>query len=170
MVLPAVRVKELRRTYGFEEVAIVPGDVTTNPELSVTQLAIGPYRFSIPIVASAMDAIVNPAFAGLMAKAGGLGVMNLEGLYCRYDDPSDALNAISSAPREEATDVMQRVYTAEFREDLVGRRVREIKDTGAIAAVSITPARTKRLAPIAVEAGADIIVVQSTVTTARHIS
>ena len=170
MVLPAVRVKELRRTYGFEEVAIVPGDVTTNPELSVTQLGIGPYRFSIPIVASAMDAIVNPAFAGLMAKAGGLGVMNLEGLYCRYDDPSDALNAISSAPKEEATDVMQRVYTAGFREDLVGQRVREIKDTGAVAAVSITPARTKRLAPLAVEAGADIIVVQSTVTTARHIS
>lgn len=170
MVLPAVRVKELRRTYGFEEVAIVPGDVTTNPELSVTQLAIGPYRFSIPIIASAMDAIVNPAFAGLMAKAGGFGVMNLEGLYCRYDDPSDALNAISSAPKEEATDVMQRVYTAEFREDLVGRRVREIKDAGAVAAVSVTPARTKRLAPLAVEAGADIIVVQSTVTTARHIS
>ncbi len=170
MVLPAVRVKELRRTYGFEEVAIVPGDVTTNPELSVTQLPIGPYNFSIPIIASAMDAIVNPAFAGLMAKAGGLGVMNLEGLYCRYDDPSDALNAISSAPKEEATDVMQRVYTAEFREDLVGQRVREIKETGAVAAVSITPARTKRLAPLAVEAGADIIVVQSTVTTARHIS
>ena len=170
MVLPAVRIRELRRTYGFEEVAIVPGDVTTNPELSVTQLAIGPYRFSIPIIASAMDAIVNPAFAGLMAKAGGLGVMNLEGLYCRYDDPSDALSAISSAPKEEATDVMQRVYTAGFREDLVGRRVREIKDAGAVAAVSVTPARTKRLAPLAVEAGADIIVVQSTVTTARHIS
>ncbi|MXY60013.1 MAG: GuaB3 family IMP dehydrogenase-related protein, partial [Chloroflexi bacterium] len=97
MVLPAVRIKELRRTYGFEEVAIVPGDVTTNPELSVTQLAIGPYRFSIPIIASAMDAIVNPAFAGLMAKAGGFGVMNLEGLYCRYDDPTEALHAISSA-------------------------------------------------------------------------
>ncbi|MXW29817.1 MAG: GuaB3 family IMP dehydrogenase-related protein, partial [Chloroflexi bacterium] len=88
MVLPAVRIKELRRTYGFEEVAIVPGDVTTNPELSVTQLAIGPYRFSIPIIASAMDAIVNPSFAGLMAKAGGFGVMNLEGLYCRYDAPT----------------------------------------------------------------------------------
>ena len=88
MVLPGVRVKELRRTYGFEEVAIVPGDVTTNPELSVTQLVIGPYQFSIPIIASAMDAIVNPAFAGLMANAGGLGVMNLEGLYCRYEDPA----------------------------------------------------------------------------------
>ena len=170
MVLPGVRVKELRRTYGFEEVAIVPGDVTTNPELSVTQLVIGPYQFSIPIIASAMDAIVNPAFAGLMANAGGLGVMNLEGLYCRYEDPADALQQIASAPKESVTDVLQRVYTVEFNEDLVARRVQEIKAAGAVVAVSTTPQRAKRLAPLAIEAGADIIVVQSTVTTARHIS
>ena len=170
MVLPGVRVKELRRTYGFEEVAIVPGDVTTNPELSVTQLVIGPYQFSIPIIASAMDAIVNPAFAGLMANAGGLGVMNLEGLYCRYEDPADALQQIASAPKEGVTDVLQRVYTVEFNEDLVARRVQEIKAAGAVVAVSTTPHRAKRLAPLAIEAGADIIVVQSTVTTARHIS
>ena len=163
--------RSFRRTYGFEEVAIVPGDVTTNPELSVTQLAIGPYRFSIPILASAMDAIVNPAFAGLMAKAGGLGVMNLEGLYCRYDDPSEALNAISSAAKEDATDVMQRVLHRRVPGGTSsGGAVREIKDSGAVAAVSVTPARTKRLAPLAVEAGADVIFVQSTVTTARHIS
>ena len=170
MTLLGVRVRELRATYGFEEVAIVPGDVTTNPELSVTQLDVGPYSFSIPIVASAMDAIVDPAFAGLMARAGGLGVMNLEGLYCRYDDPTDALREIASAPRESVTDVLQRVYSAEFNEALVGRRVQEIKAAGAVAAVSLTPQRAKRLAPAAVEAGADVIVVQSTVTTARHIS
>lgn len=170
MTLLGVRVRELCATYGFEEVAIVPGDVTTNPELSVTQLDVGPYSFSIPIVASAMDAIVDPAFAGLMARAGGLGVMNLEGLYCRYDDPTDALREIASAPRESVTDVLQRVYSAEFNEALVGRRVQEIKAAGAVAAVSLTPQRAKRLAPAAVEAGADVIVVQSTVTTARHIS
>ena len=170
MTLLGVRVRELRATYGFEEVAIVPGDVTTNPELSVTQLDVGPYSFSIPIVASAMDAIVDPAFAGLMARAGGLGVMNLEGLYCRYEDPTDALREIASAPRENVTDALQRVYAAEFNEALVERRVQEIKATGAVAAVSVTPQRAKRLAPVAVEAGADIIVVQSTVTTARHIS
>lgn len=170
MTLLGVRVRELRATYGFEEVAIVPGDVTTNPELSVTQLDVGPYAFSIPIVASAMDAIVDPAFAGLMARAGGLGVMNLEGLYCRYDDPTDALREIASAPRESVTDILQRVYSAEFNEALVGRRVQEIKAAGAVAAVSLTPQRAKRLAPAAVEAGADVIVVQSTVTTARHIS
>ena len=170
MVLPSVRIRELRRTYGFEEVAIVPGDVTTNPELSVTNLRIGPYQFTIPILASAMDAIVDPRFAGLMASAGGLGVMNVEGLYCRYDDPTDALTAIASAPKEGVTDVLQRVYTSPFKEELVAQRVAEVKATGAVAAVSVTPQSTKRIAPMAVEAGADIIVVQSTVTTARHIS
>lgn len=170
MVLPRVHVKQLRVTYGFEEVAIVPGDVTTNPELSVTDLNIGPYQFTIPILASAMDAIVSPHFAGLMARAGGLGVMNLEGVYTRYEDPVDALQSVANAPRETVTEVLQKVYTAPMREDLVGTRVGEIKATGAVCAVSVTPANTKRLAPLAVEAGADIIVVQSTVTTARHIS
>ena len=92
MVLPRVQVKELRRTYGFEEVAIVPGDITTNPELSAPTFEIGPYQFTIPIIASAMDAIVSPAFAGLMAKAGGLAVMNLEGVYGRYEDPQAVIN------------------------------------------------------------------------------
>ena len=170
MVLPRVHVKELRRTYGFEEVAIVPGDVTTNPELSVTNLSIGPFQFTIPILASAMDAIVSPHFAGLMAGAGGLGVINLEGVYTRYDDPTDALRRIAEAPRETVTEAVQQVYSSPLQERLVGQRVREIKATGAVCAVSVTPAQTKRLAPLAVEAGADIVVVQSTVTTARHIS
>lgn len=170
MVLPRVQAKQLRTTYGFEEVAIVPGDVTTNPELSVTELRIGPFQFSIPILASAMDGIVSPEFAGLMAKAGGLGVMNLEGVYSRYEDPTEPLREISEAPREGVTEVLQKVYSAEFKDHLVGQRVKEIKDTGAVCAVSVTPAMTKRLAPIAVEAGADIIVIQSTVTTARHLS
>jgi IMP dehydrogenase len=170
MVLPRVQVKELRRTYGFEEVAIVPGDVTTNPELSVPNLEIGPYQFTIPIMASAMDAIVSPAFAGLMAKTGGLGVMNLEGVYGRYEDPQTAIDEVSSAPREKVTEVLQKVYTAPLQDNLVADRVRDIKATGAVVAVSVTPQNAKRLAPLAVEAGAQIIVVQSTVTTARHIS
>ena len=170
MVLPRVQVKELRRTYGFEEVAIVPGDVTTNPELSVPNFEVGPYQFTIPIMASAMDAIVSPAFAGLMAKAGGLGVMNLEGVYGRYEDPQAAIDEVSAAPREKVTEVLQKVYTAPLQDNLVAERVRDIKDTGAVVAVSVTPQNAKRLAPLAVEAGAQIIVVQSTVTTARHIS
>ncbi|MBM3939449.1 MAG: GuaB3 family IMP dehydrogenase-related protein [SAR202 cluster bacterium] len=170
MVLPRVQVRELRRTYGFEEVAIVPGDVTTNPELSTTDLQIGPFRFSIPIVASAMDAVASPSFAGLMGKAGGLSVMNLEGIWTRYEDTTPVFDQITSAPKEKVTEVFQRLYTEPIKESLVARRVREIKATGAVAAVSMTPAVTKKLAPIAVEAGADILVVQSTVTTARHIS
>ena len=170
MVMPTVFVKELRRTYGFEEVAIVPGDVTTNPELSTTDFTVGGYRFSIPILASAMDAIVSPAFAGLIARAGGLAVMNLEGVYCRYDDAQDAIDEVSQAPAASVTEVMQRVYSAPLREELVARRVGETIAAGAVCAVSFTPQNAKRLAPAAVEAGAQIIVVQSTVTTARHIS
>jgi len=170
MVLPRVQVKELRRTYGFEEVAIVPGDVTTNPDLSVPNFEIGPYQFSIPIMASAMDAIVSPAYAGLMAKAGGIGVMNLEGVYGRYEDPQAAIDEVSAAPRENVTEVLQRVYTAPLKDNLVADRVSDIRDTGAVVAVSVTPQNAKRLAPLAVEAGAQIIVVQSTVTTARHMS
>jgi IMP dehydrogenase len=170
MVLPRIQVRELRRTYGFEEVAIVPGDVTTNPELSNPSFEIGPYQFSIPIMASAMDAIVSPAFAGLIAKAGGLAVMNLEGVYGRYEDPQSAIEEVRAAPREGVTEVLQKVYTVPLQDNLVADRVRDLVATGAVAAVSVTPQNAKRLAPLAVEAGAQIIVVQSTVTTARHIS
>jgi IMP dehydrogenase len=170
MVLPRIQVRELRRTYGFEEVAIVPGDVTTNPELSNPSFEIGPYQFTIPIMASAMDAIVSPAFAGLIAKAGGLAVMNLEGVYGRYEDPQSAIEEVRAAPREGVTEVLQKVYTVPLQDNLVADRVRDLVATGAVAAVSVTPQNAKRLAPLAVEAGAQIIVVQSTVTTARHIS
>lgn len=170
MVLPRVQVRELRRTYGFEEVAIVPGDVTTNPDLSTTELRIGPFRFSLPIIASAMDAVGSPQFAGLLGRAGGLAVVNLEGIYTRYEDPAPVIAEITAAPKEKVIEVFQRLYGSPIREHLVAQRVKEIKALGATAAVSMTPAVTKRFAPLAVDAGADIIVVQSTVTTARHIS
>ena len=165
-----VRIRELRRTYGFEEVAIVPGDVTTNPELSVTNLSLGPYQFTTPILASAMDAIVDPNFAGLMAQNGALGVMNIEGVYSRYENPYDAIDLIATASIEEVTEALQRVYSEPLKDYLISQRIKEIKNTGSVCAISITPQNAKRLGPVAVEAGADIIVVQSTVTTARHIS
>jgi IMP dehydrogenase len=170
MVLPRVQNKQLRITYGFEEVAIVPGDTTTNPELCEADLIIGPHRFSIPIIASAMDAISDPNFAGLMAQAGGLAVLNLEGLYTRYDNAAFALTEIIGASKEEITEVFQRLYSQPIQENLVAQRVQEIKALGSICAVSLTPASAKTLAPVAVEAGADILVIQSTVTTARHVS
>lgn len=162
--------KEIRRAYGFDEVAIVPGQVTINPDQTSVEFTLGPYTFDIPILASAMDAVVSPAFAIRMGKLGGLAVLNLEGVWTRYEDAEAVLEEIARAPQEEVTALLQRVYTAPIREELVGRRVREVKEGGVVCAVAVTPQNTKRLAPLAVEAGADILVVQATVTTARHIS
>ena len=162
--------KELERAYGFDEVAIVPGQVTINPDLTSTKMAIGDLEFEIPVLASAMDGTVSPRFATLMHQMGGLGVLNAEGLYTRYEDPYSVLEEIVSAPQGEVTQHLQQVYSEPIREDLVGRRVEEIRHDGSVCAVSFTPQNTKRMSPVAVEAGADIVVVQSTVTTARHMS
>ena len=165
---PAPRFKQLRRAYSFDEVAIVPGDVTINPELVELGLDIGPHHFEVPFLASAMDAVVDPRFAIEMHRAGGLAVLNLEGVWTRYDDPAAMLQEVASASRDEATAILQNAYQAPIRDDLIARRIREIKDGGAVAAVSVTPMNTKHMAPIVQDAGADILVVQSTVTTARH--
>jgi IMP dehydrogenase len=162
--------KPLRPAYGFDDVAIVPGEVTVNPELTDVSFQLGPYTFPIPILAAALDAVVDPRFAVAFGRLGGLAVLNLEGLYTRYQDPYAAIAEIISASQEEAAAVLQRLYAAPIREDLIVERIRQIKAEGVVCAVAATPANTKRLAPIAVEAGADIFVVQSTVTTARHIS
>ena len=162
--------KELERSYGFDEVAIVPGDVTINPEMTSTQMSIGPYSFDAPVIASAMDGSVSPRFATLMHEMGGLGALNGEGLYTRYDDPYSVLEEIISMDQNEVTEYLQEVYSEPVKENLIGDRVQEIKQSGAIAAIAFTPQTTKNLSPLAVEAGADIIIVQSTVTTARHMS
>ncbi len=164
------RIKELRRVYGFDEVAIVPGEVTVNPELVSTDFPIDGITLKTPVLASAMDAVGSPKFAGEMSELGGLGVMNLEGVQARYDDPDEILNQIVTTPQDEVTGLLQKLYSAPVRHELVGERVEEVKRNGAACAVSVTPAKTKELAPVAAEAGADMIVVQSTVTTARHIS
>lgn len=162
--------KELRRAIGFDEIAITPGEITINPDQTTTEFSIAGITMSIPILASAMDAIVSPSFAIEMSNLGGLAVMNLEGVQSRYDNPEEKLSLIAEAPQQEATELLQHIYGVPIREDLIGTRIEQIKRNGAKCAVSVTPANTKHLAPIAVEAGADIIVVQSTVTTARHIS
>ena len=162
--------KELERAYGFDEVAIVPGQITINPELTSTKMTIGELEFEMPIMASAMDGAVSPRFASHMHEMGGLGVLNAEGLYCRYDDPYSVLENIISTPQAEVTEYLQQVYSEPVREDLLGERVQEIKKAGSTCAVSFTPQNTKKMSPVAVEAGADMVVVQSTVTTARHMS
>ena len=162
--------KELEQVYGFDEVAIVPGEVTINPEMTSTQMSIGQFSFDSPVLASAMDGSVSPRFATLMHEMGGLGVLNGEGLYSRYEDPYSVLEEIISMDQAEVTEYLQHVYTEPVQDHLIGERVQEIKNTGAIAAIAFTPQTTKKYSPLAVEAGADIIVVQSTVTTARHVS
>ena len=162
--------KELEQVYGFDEVAIVPGEVTINPEMTSTQMSIGQFTFESPVMASAMDGSVSPRFAALMHEMGGLGVLNGEGLYSRYEDPYSVLEEIISMDQAEVTEYLQHVYTEPVQDHLIGERVQEIKNTGAIAAIAFTPQTTKKFSSLAVEAGADIIVVQSTVTTARHVS
>jgi len=162
--------KELRRSYGFDEVAIVPGDITTNPDQTNIDLKIDSLTFSIPIIASAMDAVTDVNFAILMSKLGGLGVLNLEGVQTRYDSPQEVLAEITRLPESEVTPLLQKVYSQPIKENLVGERIESIKKAGAVCAAAVAPANTKRLAPIAAEAGADVLFVQSTVTSARHIS
>ena len=160
----------MRHAYGFDEVAIVPGTFTVNPELTDVSLTLGDFVFPIPVVAAAMDAVVDPGFAGKFGRLGGLAVLNLEGIHTRYADPGPLLAEIAAAPREKVTPLLQDVYTQPILAELIGERVRQMKAEGVIVAVSCTPANAKRFAPSAVEAGCDLFVVQSTVTTARHVS
>jgi IMP dehydrogenase len=162
--------KQLRRAYGFDEVAIVPGEVTINPDQTNTELKVEDITFVIPVVASAMDAVTDVNLAILMSKLGGVAVLHLEGVQTRYQKPEEMLLQIARASDSEITPLLQKAYSQPIQENLVGERIEAIKKAGAVCAVSTTPANTKRLAPLAAEAGADILVVASTVTTARHTS
>jgi len=162
--------KQLRRAYSFDEVAIVPGDITVNPDQANIDLTIEDYTFSLPIIASAMDAVTDVNFAVLLSKMGGLAVLHLEGVQTRYENPGEVLARIAQAPQSEVTGLMQQIYAEPIKEKLIGERIQEIKRQGGTCAVSVTPANTKRFAPLSAEAGADILFVQSTVTTARHVS
>ena len=162
--------KQLRHAYGFDDVAIVPGDVTINPDQTDIDFKIEGFTFSIPIIASAMDAVTDVNFAIMMSQLGGLAVLNLEGLQTRYDNPREILSQIARASDAEITPLLQKVYSQPIKEDLIAERIQAIKKAGAICAVSVAPTNTKRFAPIAAEAKTDIFIVQSTVTSARHIS
>ena len=168
--MAAPQFRQLRRSYGFDEVAIVPGNVTINPDQTSIDFKIESFTFAIPILASAMDAVTDVNLAILMSQLGGLAVLNLEGIQTRYDNPREVLSEIAQAPDTEVTPLLQKVYSQPIKENLIGERIQSIKKSGAVCAVSVTPANTKRFAPIAAEAQADIFVVQSTVTSARHIS
>jgi IMP dehydrogenase len=168
--MDAPRLKDIRRGYGFDEIALVPGDITISPEQVSIEFTLGNFTFPIPILASAMDAVVDPHFAVLLSKLGGLAVLNLEGLQTRYENADEILAEIANTPQDEATTFLQKVYSQPIKENLIGERIRQIKNAGGMCAVSVTPQNTKTFAHITVEAGVDIFVVQSTVTSSRHIS
>ena len=168
MAIP--KFKDMERAYGFDEVAIVPGDITVNPDQVDIDFSIGDFTFSVPILAAAMDAIVDPSLAITFNKLGGLAILNLDGIQSRYDKPEDILAEVAQATDTEVTSLLQKIYSQPIRDNLIAERIQTIKKAGATCAVSVIPASAKRLTPIIKEAGADILVVQSTVTTARHIS
>lgn len=164
------RGRKARRCYGFDEIALVPGSVTINPNEVDTSWQIGKKKFRVPIIASAMDGVVDVNFAVRMSKMGGIACLNLEGVQTRYENPSEVLRKIASASFEESTPLIQSLYKQPIKEKLVAKRIKEIKKKGGVACVSSIPQRAEAFGKIAQDAGCDIFIVQSTVTTARHIS
>ncbi len=170
------RNRKARVTYGFDEIALVPGEITINPNEVDTTFQIPrpgdqePLKLKIPIIASAMDGVTNVRFCIEMARLGGLGVINLEGVQTRYENPEDVLAQIAKADKNSVTELIQKLYLPPIKEELIARRVQELRKGGGIVAVSSIPQKAERFAAIAQEAGADLFIVQSTVSTVRHIS
>ena len=162
--------KTARRAYGLDEIAIVPSRRTRDPEDIDISWSLGDLHLDLPCLASAIDAAVDPVTAGIIGSLGGLAVLNLEGLQTRYEDPGPVFEEIASLPEQKATRVMQEIYAEPIREELIFRRVQEIKDKGVIAAASLTPQRVERYHRAAIEAGLDVLVIQGTVVSAEHVS
>ena len=164
------RGRKSRQTYGFDDVALVPGATTLDPEDVDLTCDLGSIRLDLPVLASAMDAVVDPRSASAMSQLGGLGVLHLQGLQCRYPDPAPVYDRIVSAKPGEAVAVIQEAYREEIKDELIVRRVDELQALGAKVAVSPTPAFAAHAAKVIGRGKVDVLVVQSTVTTARHIS
>lgn len=164
------RVDAIRRTYGFEDVSLAPGLSTLEPEDVALEQVFAGIPLAIPVLASAMDAVVDPRFAGALAGLGGLAVVNIEGVQTRYDDPAEVLARIAAVPDADVHDVLTDAYAAPIREELVARRIDEIHAAGSPAAVAATPGAARRWGPFCAEHGADLFLVQSQVSSARHLA
>ncbi|MCK5706164.1 MAG: GuaB3 family IMP dehydrogenase-related protein [Candidatus Aureabacteria bacterium] len=162
--------RKARRCYGFDEIALVPGAITINPAEVDTTWELAGRKIKVPILAAAMDGVVDTNFAIEMGRLGGLAVLNLDGIQTRYDNPDEVLKNISKINPEEATKLVQSMYLQPIKEELIGKRVEEIKKAGVPAIVSCIPQNAEKFGKIAQDAGADFFVVQSTVTTVKHIS
>ncbi len=164
------RGKTARRAYGIDEIALVPGPRTLDPSLANTHWQIGNIEREIPIIASAMDGVVDVGMAVRLTQLGALGVLNLEGVQTRYADPLPILAQIAEVGKEEFVPLMQKLYSQPIQPELVARRVQEIKAQGGIAAVSATPVGAIRFGQVAASAGADLFFVQGTVVSTEHLS
>jgi IMP dehydrogenase len=164
------RGKKGRRAYGFDDIAIVPSRRTRDPDDIDITWTLGPYRFELPLLGSAMDGVVSPRTAGIIGKLGGLAVLNLEGIFGRYEDAEEQLERIAGFEKDEATAEMQRIYQAPLDVELMAQRIREVKEQGVVCAASLTPQRVRTHYEAALEAGLDILVIQGTVISAEHVS
>jgi len=168
------RGKTGRQAYGFDDIAIVPSRRTRDPrDVDITwtfTFKDREYAFPLPVLASAMDGVVDPAFAVTMGRLGGLAVLNLEGIQTRYEDPNPQLDAIASFDKDVATRNMQEIYKEPIKPELITQRVKEIKDGGVLAAASLTPQNVERYIDAAMAGGLDILIIQGTVVSAEHVS
>ena len=162
--------KSGRRAYGFDDIAIVPSRRTRDPEDVDITWDLDAYRFEIPLVASAMDGVVSPATAIEIGRIGGSACLNLEGLWTRYEDPDPIFEEIATLPTDKATARMQEVYSKPIEEELIGQRIREIKDAGVTAIASLTPQKVQQYAKHVLDAELDVLVIQGTVVSAEHVS
>ena len=164
------RGKKGRRAYGFDDIAIVPSRRTRDPDDIDITWTLGNYRFELPLLGSAMDGVVSPRTAGEIGRLGGLAVLNLEGIFCRYEDAEEQLERIAHFDKERATAEMQRIYQEPVKDELIAKRIREIKEMGVVCAASLTPQRVRSHYEVAIEAGLDVLVIQGTVISAEHVS
>jgi IMP dehydrogenase len=162
--------KSARQAYGLDDIAIVPSRRTRDPDDVDISWQLDAFRFELPLLGSAMDGAISPATAATIGKLGGLGVLNLEGLWTRYDDPEVVFAEIAELPAEKSTRRMQEIYLEPIKPNLVRQRVEEIKRAGVVTAASLTPQRVRELSPTALAGGLDILVIQGTVVSAEHVS
>ncbi|AFZ04148.1 GuaB3 family IMP dehydrogenase-related protein [Calothrix sp. PCC 6303] len=164
------RGKTARRAYGIDEIALVPGNRTLDPSLADTKWSIGNIEREIPIIASAMDGVVDVRMAVRLSELGALGVLNLEGIQTRYDNPEPILDRIAAVGKTEFVSLMQELYAEPIKPELIELRIQEIKQQGGIAAVSATPAAASKFGGVIAKAGADMIFIQATVVSTAHLS
>jgi IMP dehydrogenase len=162
--------KSGRRAYGFDDIAIVPSRRTRDPEDVDVSWQIDAYSLRLPMLGAAMDGVVSPATAIEIGRLGGVGVLNLEGLWTRYDDPEPFFDEISSLAPDKATVRMQEIYAEPVKPELIGARIQQIKEAGVVSAASVTPQRTTQFAPAILAAELDLLVIQGTVVSAEHVS